>query len=188
MTSLSDRPNTALLILDLQRGVVGGAHRLHEVVGNVNDLVARARQDDVPVIWVQHSDDHIVEGSDEWQYLDEVRRGDGEPLVHKHYGDAFEATELEQLLAERKVGHVVVAGASTDMCIRSTLHGALARGYDATLVGDAHTLEDPSQWGLPFNAEQVIAFTNAYWSESAAVGRAGRTVTTADLDFEMPAP
>jgi nicotinamidase-related amidase len=186
MTSLADRPNTAVLIVDLQRGVVGGAHHIDAVVDNVNALVARARRADVPVIWVQHADDHIVEGSDEWQYLDSVDRDGGEPVVHKHHGDSFEATELEELLAERHVGHVVVAGASTDMCIRSTLHGALARGYDATLVGDAHTLEDPSQWGLPFNAEQVIAFTNAYWSESAAVGREGRTAATNDIDFSAP--
>ena len=55
--------------------------------------------------------------------------------------------------------------------------------HDATLVGDAHTLEDPSQWGLPFNAEQVIAFTNSYWDEAAAPGRVGGTVMAADVDF-----
>ena len=79
-----------------------------------------------------------------------------------------------------------MTGASTDMCIRATLHGAMARGYDATLVGDAHTLEDPSTWGLPFNAEQVIAFTNSYWDEAAAPGRVGGTVLTADVDFTAP--
>ena len=183
MTSLPDRPNTALLVVDVQRGVVANAHDRDGVIANINTLVDRARASDTPVIWVQHSDDHLVEGSDEWQYVDELKRDDSEPLVHKRYGDSFEDTDLEALLRARKVGRIVVTGASTDACIRSTLHGALVRGYDTTLVGDAHTTEDPSNWGLPLDAQQVIAFTNAYWSDSAAPGRAAATVATADLEL-----
>jgi len=73
------------------------------------------------------------------------------------------------------VGRLVVVGAQTDACIRSTLHGAFARGYDATLVSDAHTTEDQSAWGAPPPA-QVIAHTNLYWSyETAPAGRPGRS-------------
>jgi nicotinamidase-related amidase len=183
MTSLSDRSNTALLVIDVQRGVVANAHDRDGVIANINTLVQQARDTDTPVIWVQHSDDHLEQGSDDWQYVDELERADAEPLVQKRYGDAFEDTELEDLLAERKVGRVVVTGAQTDACIRSTLHGAIVRGYDATLVADAHTTEDASQWGSPINAEQVIAFTNFYWSDSAAVGRSGAVVPTAEVDF-----
>ena len=132
---------------------------------------------------MQHSDDDLVEGSDGWQYVGELKRDDSEPLVHKHFGDSFDETNLEDLLAERKVGRLVVTGAQTDACIRSTLHGALVRGYDATLVEDAHTTEDPSQWGFPLDASQVIAHTNMYWKYSDAPGRSGGTVTTADVDF-----
>jgi nicotinamidase-related amidase len=183
MSSLPDRPNTALLIVDVQRDVVANAHDRDGVIANINTVLERARGAGVQVIWVQHADEGLPEGSDGWQYVDELQREDSEPLVHKHFGDAFEETDLEALLAERKVGHLVVAGAQTDACIRSTLHGALVRGYDATLVADAHTTEDPSQWGLPLNAEQVIAHTNMYWSDSAAPGRSGGTVPTAEVDF-----
>jgi nicotinamidase-related amidase len=183
MTSLPDRPNTALLVVDVQKGVVANAHERDRVVGNIATVLQRARAAGAPVIWVQHADDGLPEGSDDWQYVDELERDDAEPLVHKHFGDSFEETELEQLLAERKVGHLVVTGAQTDACIRSTLHGALVRGYDATLVEDAHTTEDPSQWGAPLDAAQVIAHTNLYWSDSAAPGRSGRTVCTAEVAF-----
>jgi nicotinamidase-related amidase len=186
MTTLVDRPNTALLIVDVQRGNTGAAHDREAVISRINTLLEQARGTATPVVWVQHADEHLVEGSEEWQYAAELTRVESEPLVHKHFGDAFEETDLEDLLADRKVGRVVVTGASTDLCIRATLHGALARGYDTTLVGDAHTLEDPSQWGLPFNAEQVIAFTNSYWDEAAAPGRVGGTVMTADVDFASP--
>lgn len=104
MTTLPDRPNTALLVIDVQNGVVAGAHRRDEVVANIDTLVGRARAQGVPVVWVQHSDDQLKRDSESWQYVPELVRRDGEPLVHKNYGDSFEDTELEALLAERGVG------------------------------------------------------------------------------------
>ena len=182
MTTLADRPNTALVVIDVQAGVVADAVRRDEVVANIDALVTGARSAAVPVIWVQHSDDELVEGSDEWQYVPELAIGDAEPVVHKHYGDSFEGTDLEQVLAERGVGRLIISGAQTDMCVRSTLHGALARGYDAILVADAHTTEDLSEWGAP-PPEQVIAHTNLYWRFQRAPGRTAGTVDTADVIF-----
>ena len=103
--------------------------------------------------------------------------------MHKRYGDSFEDTDLEALLAEREVGRLVVTGAQTDACIRSTLHGALVRGYDATLVEDAHTTEDLRQWGVPVSPDQVIAHTNIYWSWTEAPGRKGTVQPAAEIDF-----
>ncbi len=183
MTTLPDRPNTALLVVDMQEGVVREAWEVDRVVANIRSLVERARAGGVPVVWLQHSDDGLPEGSDPWRQVPELTPAEAEPLIHKHYGDSFEATDLETVLAERRVGHLVVAGAQTDECIRSTLHGALVRGYDATLVSDAHTTEDLRQWGSPIAPAEAVAYTNLYWSWSAAPGRQGGTVTTAEVDF-----
>jgi nicotinamidase-related amidase len=184
MTSLEDRPNSALLVIDVQQGVMAGAYRRDEVIANINQLVDKARAQDVPVVWVQHSDEeHLPSGSEPWAYVPELERQDSEPLVHKIYGDAFEDTGLENELAQRQVGRVVVTGASTDLCIRATIHGAFARGYDTVLVGDAHTHEDMSEWGMP-TADKVIAFTNQYWSEQAGVGRSAGVVETATVSFD----
>jgi len=160
MTTLKDRERTALLVIDVQNGVVGGAHDRDRVIANINSLVAKARSEDVPVIWVQHSDDQLVKGSDEWQYVAEIDRHESEPVVHKSYGDSFEDTTLESVLAGLGVGRLVVAGAQTDACIRATLHGAFVRGYDTTLVSDAHTTEDQTLWGAP-PPDQVIACVKA---------------------------
>ncbi len=182
MTTLADRPNTALVIIDMQNGVVAGAPRRDEVVANIERLVGSARAAAVPVVWVQHSSDELVEGSDEWAYVPELVREEGEPLVAKRYGDSFEGTDLEALLAERGVGRVVVAGAQSDACVRSTIHGAFTRGYDVTLVGDAHTTEDLTAYGAP-PPEQVIEHTNLYWQFQTAPGRTAGTVAAADVDF-----
>ena len=96
-------------------------------------------------MWVQHSDENTVRGTDGWEFVPELKRDDAEPLVEKHYGDSFEDTDLETVLSRLGIGRLVVVGAQTDACIRSTLHGAFTRGYDATLVGDAHTTEDLSE-------------------------------------------
>jgi nicotinamidase-related amidase len=179
---LEQRPNIALLVVDVQNGVVAGAHGRDRVVANINALVDRARAQGVPVVWVQHSDEGLQRGSDAWQIVPELAPQDHEPLVHKLYGDSFEGTELEEILAARSVGRLVVTGAQTDMCVRCTLHGAFVRGYDVTLVGDAHTTEDLSEYGAP-TPELVIAHTNLYWGEQVAPGRRGRTVETAAVDF-----
>ncbi len=182
MTTLENRPNTALLVVDVQNCVVDGNHGRDAVVANVGSLVEKARREQVPVVWVQHSDENIVRGSDGWRIVPELKPDDAEPLVEKNYGDAFEDTDLETILSGLGVGRLVVVGAQTDACIRSTLHGAFARGYDATLVGDAHTTEDQSAWGAP-PPDQVIAHTNLYWKYQTAPGRTAGTVETADVEF-----
>jgi nicotinamidase-related amidase len=182
MTTLENRPNTALLVVDVQNCVVEGTPERDAVVANVGSLVEKARRERVPVVWVQHSDENIARGSDRWRIVPELTPGDDEPLVEKSYGDSFEDTPLETVLSSLGVGRLVVVGAQSDACIRSTLHGAFVRGYDATLVSDAHTTEDQTAWGAP-PPEQVIAHTNLYWTYQTAPGRTAGTVETAAVDF-----
>jgi nicotinamidase-related amidase len=182
MSTLENRPNCALLVVDVQNGVVTGAHGRDAVVANVRSLVEKARRERVPVVWVRHSDEELARGSDGWQIVPELVPGDDEPIVEKNYGDSFEDTNLEAVLAGLGVGRLVVVGAQTDACIRSTLHGAIVRGYDATLVSDAHTTEDQTAWGAP-PPDQVIAHTNLYWSYHTAPGRTAGTVETKAVGF-----
>ena len=185
MTTLRNRLNTALLVVDVQNGVVKGAHERDAVVANVGMLVSRARQDRVPVIWVQHSDEQLARGADSWQIVPELTPSRSEPLVEKNYGDAFENTNLETVLSDLGVGKLFVVGAQTDACIRSTLHGAFVRGYDVILVSDAHTTENRTAWGAP-PPDQIIAFTNLYWSYQSAPGRTAGTVETMGVQFGSP--
>lgn len=175
MTTLKNRPNSALLVIDVQKAVVADAVRRDDVVGAVGRLVERARSENVPVVWVQHSDGEIERGSEGWRIVEELTPTDNEPLVEKNHGDSFEGTTLEGVLDSLAVGRLVVAGASSDQCIRSTIHGAFARGYDVTLVGDAHTTSDLTQWGAP-PPEQVITHTNLYWSHQTAPGKTAAVV------------
>src|SRR5438034_10499490 len=185
MTTLENRPNTALLVIDVQNGVVGGAYERNTVGANVGTVVEKARAAEVPVVWVQHSSDNLAQGSEQWEIVPELSPDASELLVQKRYPDSFEETTLESLLDDLAIGRLVVAGAQTDECVRSTLHGAVVRGYDATLVSDAHTTEDLTPWGAP-PPDKVIAHTNLYWANHGAPGRTAGTVETKDVDFGSP--
>lgn len=182
MTTLTGRNRTALVIIDVQNGVMEGAYRREEVIENINTLLERAREAEISVVWVQHSGEGLERGSSGWGYVHELVARTNESLVHKRFGDAFENTELESVLDRNDVGHLVVAGAETDACIRSTIHGAFTRGYDVTLVGDAHTAGDKSAWGAPAVPE-VIAHTNLYWGFQEAPGRRAQVQSTEEIRF-----
>jgi nicotinamidase-related amidase len=185
MTTLQNRPHSALAVIDVQNGVVGGAHERDAVVATIAGLVQKARQEQIPVIWVQHSDERLPDGSDDWRIVAELSPAPPEPVIAKNYADAFEDSGLEATLSGLGIGRLFVAGAQTDECIRSTLHGAIVRGYDAVLVSDAHTTEDLSEWGAPPPA-LVIAHTNLYWGNHTAPGRTAGTVEAKNVDFTAP--
>jgi len=185
MTTIHNRTATALLIIDVQVGVVSAAHQRDAVIANIQTLLNAARASSTPVIWVQHSDEQMPVGSAAWQYVPELVQLESEPLVHKLYGDSFEGTNLEEVLAAAKVGQLVVVGAQTDACIRSTIHGAFTRGYDVTLVSDAHTTEDATEWGAPLS-DVIIKHTNMYWQFQSAPGRMAAVLPTAEVSFSAP--
>ncbi|WP_460773158.1 isochorismatase family protein [Microbacterium sp. GXF7504] len=178
MSLFPDRSGTALLVVDVQRGVVDDAYERDAVVSRIAALVDRARAERVPVVWVQ--DDDLGRGTPAWEIVDELTPVDEEDRVYKRYGDAFEATDLDEALARLGVDRLVVAGAETDACIRSTIHGAFTRGFDTVLVEDAHTATDKSEWGAPPVAD-VIRHTNLYWAYHDGPGRTAGTATAAEV-------
>jgi nicotinamidase-related amidase len=186
--TFTDRPLTALLVVDVQNQVVAGAYDRDRVIATIGDLLDRARAQGVPIVWVQHSNpERLPRDSEGWQIVPELSIDPAEPVVHKLYGDSFEGTDLEQVLAGLAVGRLLVMGAQSDMCIRSTLHGALTRGYDATLVSDAHTAKDLSAHGAP-TPDLVVAHTNLYWAEQSAPGREAGTLASTEALIGPDAP
>lgn len=184
MPSLENRPNSALVVIDVQNGVVGDAWNRDQVIANIAGLVEKARAAEVPVVWVQHTEaGNLDAGTDDWQFVKELVPVESEARVEKQYGDAFEGTEFESVLANLAVGKLIVTGAQTDQCVRSTIHGAFARGYDTFLVEDAHTTSDLSEYGAP-PPDKVIAHTNLYWKYmDGAGGKLAGTFPTEQVEF-----
>ena len=139
MATVREGSKGALVVVDAQVGVMDSAWEADRVVGNIVRAVDRARGAGVPVIWVRHQDDELVPETPPWQWVPELVPAEDEPRVNKEYNSSFEKTSLEDELARLGVSHVALAGAATNWCIRATAYGALERGYDLTLLGDAHT-------------------------------------------------
>ena len=180
MTTLG-RTKSALLVIDVQNQVVDGAYNKDQVVANIKVAVGKARAAGVPVVWVQHSDEWMPIGSDDWKIVAELTPADGEARVGKLYRNSFEATDLESVLERLDVGHVYVSGAQTNNCVRFTSHGALDRGYDVTLIKDAHTTTDYTFGDQVVPAEVLVRDLNASFSEEELPGRSANAVTVADI-------
>lgn len=184
MATVREGNKPVLIIVDVQVGVMSGAWDAGRIVGNVARLVARARSQGVPVIWVQHSDKDLVRASPEWQWVPELNPRDGEPLIHKRFESSFELTPLEEELAKVGATHIALAGASTNWCIRATAYGALERGYDLTLISDAHTTRTMElDGGAKVEAASVIADLNVVMTWLGYPGRRNGTAKAAEVDF-----
>src|SRR4051794_11722837 len=106
MTTLANRPNSALLVVDVQNGVVKNAYGREAVVANIAHLAEQARRDGVPVVWVQHESKELPKGSEAWRIVPQLSPRPEEPHIDKAYGDAFEDTDLEAVLADLEVGRL----------------------------------------------------------------------------------
>lgn len=136
------KEQSVLLVVDAQVGVMSGTWDSTEVLNNIAEVIDRARSNGVPIVWIQHADEELIQGSPEWQIAPELSPLESEPILPKQFNSAFEQTSLDETLSDLGATHLVLAGAATNWCIRATAYGALERGYDLTLVKDAHTTED----------------------------------------------
>lgn len=181
--------NSALVVVDVQVGVVADAFERDRIVGNVALAVRRAREAGVPVIWVQHEGDDLKRGTPRWEWAPELVPAEGEHRIHKRYNSSFEDTDLLPHLEENGVSRIFLAGAATNWCIRATAYGALDRGFDLTLVGDAHTTGDMELGpGRVVEARTVIEDLNAAMRWLEYPGRTNAVATAAEVDFLRAAP
>ena len=154
---------TALLVVDAQVGVMASVWESQRVIRNIERLVSKARAAGVPVIWVQHSnDEELKQASANWKLLPEFVPTAAEPVIHKRYNSSFANTDLDEKLKALGVSNIVLSGALTNWCIRSTAYAALERGYNLIIVSDAHSTESltlPDGKSVP--AESIVADLNA---------------------------
>ena len=184
MATVRDGNRSILLVVDVQKGVVTSAHDRDKVIANIREVLRKAREKNVPIVWVQHSDDELEHGSDAWEIVPELTIENGEYSIDKRHNSAFEDTDLEKVLGSLGATRIVLVGAATNWCVRATAYGALDRGYDVSLVSDAHTtgsirLKD----GRTIEARDIIAELNIAMSWLSYPGRENEAVETRDFDF-----
>lgn len=184
MATVREGSRGVLLVVDVQAGVVRDAWDVPRVVANLARLVERARAAGLPVIWVQHADEELIHGSPDWQWVPELVPAAGELRIDKQHNSAFEQTALEEALAELGASRIVLAGAATNWCIRATAHGALDRGYDLTLIEDAHTTESMGfADGTRIEAADLVRELNVAMTWLSYPGRSTTTARAEAVDL-----
>ncbi|MCG3212612.1 MAG: Peroxyureidoacrylate/ureidoacrylate amidohydrolase RutB [Anaerolineae bacterium] len=184
MATVREGNQRVLLVVDMQVGVMREAWNAARIIKNVSRVVERARANGVPVIWVQHSDQDLPSGSPAWQLVPDLTPAENEPLIHKQFNSSFEQTPLEQELARFGATHIALAGAATNWCIRATAYGALDRGYDLTLIKDAHTTETIDlENGVRIEAATIIDELNIAMTWLSYPDRTNSVATAAEVDF-----
>ncbi len=183
MSKYIDRDQSALLVIDVQNDVVADAWHREEVIANINTLVDRAREAGAPVIWVQHSDPYMEIGTEAWKIVSELQPLADEPIIQKRFRSSFEETALDETLAQLGVGHLFISGSQTDYCVRHTSHAALERGFDVTLVRDAHTTSDGEGGSGPLLAAAIVDEMNRAFSNYELPNRTANTVATSKVHF-----
>jgi len=187
MATVREGNKGVLVVVDVQVGVMRGTWDAPRIVGNIGLAVEKARQQGVPVIWVQHWDADLPYGSPEWQIVPELSRVEDEARIDKHFNSAFEETSLEETLAQQGATHIVLAGAATNWCIRATAYGALDRGYDLTLVWDAHTTKPIKlENGGTIEAAHIVHELNVAISWLNYPDRVNDTASVEEVDFSTP--
>lgn len=184
MASIRSGNKSVLLVVDVQVNVVKGAWEAPRVIGNVALSVKRARAQKVPIVWVQHADDDLVKDSPGWQWVPELIPAADERLLHKQFNSCFEHTPLDEELAKLGVTHIVLAGCATNWCIRATAYGALERGYDLTLIKDAHTTKTLElENGMKLEAATLVEDLNIAMTWLSYPGRKNTTATAKAVEF-----
>jgi nicotinamidase-related amidase len=187
MATVREGNTAVLLVVDVQVGVMGEMWDAERVIKQVARAVDRAREQGVPVVWVQHSDDELPYGSPEWEWVPELVPAEGELRIYKNFNSSFEQTVLEEELAKLGATHVALAGVATNWCIRATAYGALDLGYDVTLIEDAHTTGSMElDNGTKIEAWNVIDELNVCMTWVSYPGRTNGTATAEQVDFAIP--
>jgi nicotinamidase-related amidase len=184
MATVRGGNQAVLLVVDVQVGVMAELWEAKRVTRNVARAVARAREQRVPVVWVQHEQPGLERDSSAWQLVPELSPAPGEARVFKKFESSFEQTELEDTLARLGATHVVVAGAMTNWCVRATSYGALDRGYDLTLLADAHTTSSIDLGnGSTVDARGMVADLNVAMTWLRYPGRTTRAEKVDEAQF-----
>jgi nicotinamidase-related amidase len=187
MALIREGTKTALLIVDVQVGVMKYVWEPAQTISNINCVLDKARSQGIPVIWIQHSNQHLLLDSPEWQLVPELVPESDELQIDKHFNSAFEETTLDEFLEQLSISHIVLCGAETNWCIRATAYAALDKGYDLTLIKDAHTTEDIDLGeDVVIKALDIIRDLNVVMAWVSYPDRTSQAVEVEALDFTLP--
>ncbi|QLG88500.1 cysteine hydrolase [Chitinibacter bivalviorum] len=172
--------NKALLVIDFQFGLIESnppATRGTETLAQINRTIALARQLQMPVIFIQHFEPDLPQGSAEWELHPGLARLPTDCVIEKESADSFLATQLQSTLEALQINALWITGYASDFCVDTTLRRAASLGYAVTVVSDAHTSKNRPH----ASGEQLVAHLNWLWANLAVKDNPIRVVPLSEL-------
>ncbi|MDR4902259.1 cysteine hydrolase family protein [Bacillus mycoides] len=161
----------ALIVIDVQVGMYTAGMPVHngeKFLETLQNLIEECRSNSIPIIYVQHNGpkNHPLEkGTAGWQVHAAIAPQDGDSIVEKKTPDSFHKTNLNELLQEKGIEHVIISGMQTEYCVDTTTRRAFSEGYKVTLVSDAHSTFDTDV----LRAEDIVKHHNVVFGSFADV-------------------
>ncbi|KFM99304.1 isochorismatase family protein [Bacillus clarus] len=134
----------------------------------MQELIQECRSNDIPVIYVRHNGpkDHPLEkGTAGWEVHSAIAPQEGDRIVEKTTPDSFNKTNLNEVLQEKGIEHVIISGMQTQCCVDTTTRRAFSEGHKVTLVSDAHSTFDTEV----LRAEDIVKHHNVVFGSFAEV-------------------
>lgn len=172
----------ALLIIDMQIGIFRLSKRYDEigVVKRINKLAEIFRKKEKPVIFIQHDgtkENYLHTGTEDWKILSGLYQDKYDLYVEKEANDSFYRTNMSNLLEDHKIEHLYITGCATDFCVNATVHSALVKDFNLTIIEDCHTTADRPN----IKAEENIKFHNWLWQNLTPTNGRIRIVNSNDI-------
>lgn len=161
----------ALIVIDVQVGMYTAGMPVHngeKFLETLQNLIEECRSNSIPIIYVQHNGpkNHPLEkGTAGWQVHAAIAPQDGDSIVEKTTPDSFHKTNLNELLQEKGIEHVIISGMQTEYCVDTTTRRAFSEGYKVRLVSDAHSTFDTDV----LRAEDIVKHHNVVFGSFADV-------------------
>lgn len=156
---------TALLVIDVQNLLIDEQpYAIADRLVAWADMIETARQKGLPVIYIRHTNEEFVEGSQGWQISSAIAPKETDTILNKAYNSAFKGTDLQAVLIQLGVERLILVGMQTNFCIDVTAKVAFELGYQVGIVKDGTTTTDLG----PFAAADLIAYHEQVWEWSVA--------------------
>lgn len=157
--------HTALLVIDVQVGLIAGAHAEQQVLRAINRCIKGLRDLRSKVFFIQHchsSYEPMIRGAAGWQLHPQLDQATGDVVLEKTASDAFYNTNLNEQLQSEGIEKLIVCGLQTEYCVDTTCRAAISLGYQTSLLQDGHTTGEAQ-----LSAAQIIEHHNLVLSQLA---------------------
>lgn len=152
----------ALVLVDMQQELTSNPKLFNaiQLVNTVNNAIQKFRQNNNPVIFIQHNNKKLVANSPGWEIDNRLDRLPEDPVIQKKHGNAFQETTLKAFLEKNQISELLFCGISSQGCVKHSCLGSLENSFKTLLIKNGHSCWNKNAKELIEKTEQELAKKN----------------------------